>query len=104
MRTALEIAIQLDELLKRSKPFRNFNEVFSLTSELISTLSPSEVLPTPEPEIDEELIIEESTEETPVIIPEETGFSIEDVMEEPIVEESPVTEEPVVAKKTTKKK
>ncbi len=84
MRTPLEIAIQLDKLLKRSKPFRNFNEVFNLTSELISTLSPTE-----------EVIIEEPIVEEPVI---------EEVIEETTIEEAPVIEEPVVAKKTTKKK
>jgi len=90
MRTPLEIAVQLDELLKRSKPFRNFNEVFSLTAELLSTLSPSEV-------IVEEIVVEE-----PIV---------EEVIEEPVVEElveevveETVTEEPVVAKKSTKKK
>ena len=85
MRTPLEIAIQLDELLKRSKPFRNFNEVFELTAELLSTLSPSE--PVVEEVVVEESIVEEVVEET--------------VTEELTIEEETVTEEPVA--KTTKK-
>jgi hypothetical protein len=93
MRTPLEIAIQLDELLKRSKPFRNFNEVFGLTAELISTLSPTEEV------IEEAVIVEETVVEEPTVeeIVDETP------VEETIIEET-VTEELVVAKKTTKKK
>jgi hypothetical protein len=58
MRTALEIVTQLNELLKRSKPFRNFNEVFNLTSELISTLSVTEETISPETIVKKTPVIE----------------------------------------------
>ena len=58
MRTALEIVTQLNELLKRSKPFRNFNEVFNLTSELISTLSVTDETISPETIVKKTSVIE----------------------------------------------
>jgi argonaute-like protein implicated in RNA metabolism and viral defense len=90
MRTPLEITIQLDELLKKSKPFRNSNEVFSLTAELLSTLSPSEA-------VIEESIIEtiinnpieftEPTEEDIKSFNESvTSFLEIEPIEEPVVE------------------
>jgi hypothetical protein len=95
MRTPLEIAIQLDELLKRSKPFRNFNEVFGLTAELISTLSPSEAII--EETVVEEPVVEEVVEE--VVVDETQTDDL--IVEEPTIEEETVTEESVA--KTTKK-
>jgi hypothetical protein len=58
MRTPLEIASELDALLKRSKPFRNFNEVFNLTEQLITSLSPSTTTKKPEPVVEEVVAVE----------------------------------------------
>jgi hypothetical protein len=102
MRTPLEITIQLDELLKKSKPFRNSNEVFSLTAELFSTLSPSEAV------IEEQII--ETIINNPIEFTEPTeediksfNESVASFLEIESVEE-PITEQPVVAKRGAKKK
>ena len=82
MRTSLELATKLDALLKRSKPFRNFQEVFTLTEQLISSLNPQP------------------------ITKKETSF-IEDavIIEDVVVEDTAIEEtvETKVVKKTTKK-
>ena len=102
MRTPLEITIQLDELLKRSKPFRNSNEVFSLTAELFSTLSTSETIieePIIETIINNPIEFTEPTEEDIKSFNE----SVASFLEIESVEE-PITEQPVVAKRGAKKK
>lgn len=79
MKTSLELATELDALLKRSKPFRNFQEVFGLTEQLIASLTPKTqvIKETPKVEVVEEPVV------------------IEDVVVETVVETKP--------KKTTKK-
>jgi hypothetical protein len=59
MRTPLETATELDALLKRSKPFRNFQEVFNLLDQLITSLTPQE--PTKNPVV-ETVVVETPTE------------------------------------------
>jgi hypothetical protein len=71
MRTSLELATELDALLKRSKPFRNFQEVFTLTEQLISSLNPQPVAKKSTPVIEDAVIVEdtavEETVETKVV-------------------------------------
>jgi hypothetical protein len=47
MKTSLELANELNDLLKRSKPFRNFHTVFPLVEQLISSLTVNEIVENP---------------------------------------------------------
>ena len=75
MKTPLELATELDSLLKRSKPFRNFHEALNISKKLLSSLTPTV-------EVKEEIIVKKS----PKI----------EVIEETVVEEAAIVEETTV--------
>jgi hypothetical protein len=63
MKTSLELATELDALLKRSKPFRNFQEVFGLTEQLIASLTPQPITKKSTPIVEEPVVIEDAVVE-----------------------------------------